>query len=316
MLEPDITRKCLATLAAAGAVAGFSLFASWWLTVPEREEPAAVRLVSRTGVPPAPSIEPPADPVPAATPLAWRSALETDVPAPAAPGGGGSEPWERRAFELEQDNVRLRGRLDDMLTWILDNVRGTFPLPEEQMAHLRINPVDENLGVSEDLIRLLRINEEETSRLDSALAGTRAALWNVEADYIQVETPADNQVVLSIPPYPVEGEELRGALYSQMENTLGEGRFLRFLQVAESGLDESFDYFGTADRLLQFEAVLDDATGDPQLYVRDERALPNREDPLRLDIIASERLVEELPAEYLPYWDWLPESVTRFAVRN
>jgi hypothetical protein len=86
--------------------------------------------------------------------------------------------------------------------------------------------------------------------------------------------------------------------------------------VAESGLDESFDYFGAADRLLQFEAVLDDATGDPQLYVRDERALPNREDPLRLDIIASERLVEELPAEYLPYWDWLPESVTRFAVRN
>ncbi len=65
----------------------------------------------------------------------------------------------------------------------------------------------------------------------------------MEADYIQVETPADNQVVLNIPPYPVEGEELRGALYSQMENNLGEGRFLRFsLQVAESGLDESFDF--------------------------------------------------------------------------
>ncbi len=177
MLEPDITRKCLATLAAAGAVAGFSLFASWWLTASEREDPAAVRLVSRTGSPPAPSLESPAAPAPAATPLAWRSALETDVPASAAPGSGGMEQWERRAFELEQDNARLRGRLDDMLTWILDNVRGTFPLPEEQMAHLRLpDPVDENLGVSEDLIRLLRINEEETYRLDTALAGTRAAL--------------------------------------------------------------------------------------------------------------------------------------------
>ena len=35
--------------------------------------------------------------------------------------------------------------------------------------------------------------------------------------------------------------------------------------------------------------------------------------PLRLDVTASERIVDELPDEYRAYWDWLPDYVTRFA---
>ena len=50
--------------------------------------------------------------------------------------------------------------------------------------------------------------------------------------------------------------------------------------------------------------------------MRDERVVPSKDDPLRQDILASERIVTELPAEYYPYWKWLPEYVTRFSKSN
>ena len=52
------------------------------------------------------------------------------------------------------------------------------------------------------------------------------------------------------------------------------------------------------------------------MFVRDERVLPSKDDPLRQDITASERIVTELPAEYYPYWNFLPEYVTRFSRSN
>ncbi|MDY0149618.1 MAG: hypothetical protein RBT03_06000 [Kiritimatiellia bacterium] len=311
------------TLLAVGLVVGFSIFASWWLTAPGWGIAPSVadgyQQEADSAPPPPPRA--PASPVPAVTegiPLAWRSALESPATLAGAAAATNSKTgaWEQRAFELEKDNVRLRGRLDDMINWMVDNVRGTFPLPEEQMAHLRLKPVGEDMGVSDDLIRLLRLDEQETDRLDAAFVGTRTVLWDLEGESIQVESPAANHVVLNIPPYAEEGEQVREALYDELEQTLGTARFSRFLQVAELGLDESFDYFGESDRLLQFEAVSDEVSGSPQLYVRDERVVPNREDPLRLDIIASERIVAELPEEYLPYWNWLPEIVTRFSRRH
>lgn len=319
MLEPDITRKCVAALMTAGAVAGFSMLGTWWVSKSD-PDPFSLRLDS---------------PVPALAPASRLPAADAADPKPNGGGrarsappkttldeavaGAAGEPvsdWERRAFELEKDNVRLRGRLDDMLVWVLENVRGTYPLPEEFMAQLRLDATGDHLGVSDDLIALLRLNDDEIERVDDVLIGTREALWDVEADYIQVATPAENQVILNIPPHPVEGEELRLALYHQLERTLGQARFMRLLQVAEAGLDESFEYFGAVDRLLQFEAFNDESTGHPRLFVRDERLLPSRDDPGRLDIIASERVVTTLPGEYMRYWDWLPLAITRFAAQN
>jgi hypothetical protein len=313
MLEPDIARKCLAALIAVLLLVGVSVFASWWLAAPGPDP------VEIPASPPPPSVPPsPENPPAAPTPLAWRSAIAPEALMDAEPAVSGPERerLERRAFELEMDNARLRGRLDDMLNWIIDNVRGTFPLPEGQMAHLRLVPVDEDMGVSADLAELLRLDDDEVDRLDSAFLGTRSVLWDLEAEVILVENPSQNQVVLNIPPYSQEGEYVREALYDELQQTLGAARFLRFLQVAERGLEEKFEYFGAVDRLLQFETVRDDASGDTQLFVRDERVIPNRDDPLQLDIIASERILTELPEEYLPYWNWLPEDVTRFSGGN
>jgi hypothetical protein len=309
MLETDIARKCTATLIGVALMVAVSVLASWSLSA-AGVGPKASKIPAERAAAAAPKAE--------ATPGNSRakpaqSPARVQAAAPAAAGDSDRAWLERKAFQLELENARLRGRLDDMLNWILENVRGTFPLPEAQMANLRLIPVDKDMAVSDDLVKVLRLNDEEADRLDDAFLGTRSVLQDLETEKISVEEPAVNQVVLNMPPYAEEGQLVREELYGELKKTLGAARFDRFLQVAETGLDEKFDYFGEADRTLQFEALQDDASGAAQLFVRDERVVPSKDDPLRQDILASERIVTELPAEYFPYRNWLPEYVTRFS---
>jgi hypothetical protein len=308
MLETDISRKCAATLIGVALLVLASVGAAWWRYSP----PVAAVPAKALAVSPAAGA---AKSKPAADSPAQRAGSKSVQAGPANSLAAAPEQdqLQRKAFQLEMENARLRSRLDDMLNWILDNVRGTFPLPEDQMANLRLVPVDEDMAVSGDIAQLLRLNEEEVGRLDAAFLGTRSVLQDLEAENISVEKPAENQVVLNIPPYGEEGQLVREELYGELKKTLGTARFDRFLQVASTGLDEKFEYFGDVDRTLQFEAMEDEKSGTSQLFVRDERVLPSKADPLRQDITASERIVTELPAEYYPYWNWLPEYVTRFS---
>ena len=303
MINAGIARKW------AGGVLGIALLGAvsgglaWWRSAAGEGAEAVAPVVAP---PAAPSIPP--------GPAAATAPAPKPPPAAAAPAA--QDQLARKAFQLEMENARLRGRLDDMLNWILANVRGTFPLPEAQMANLRLVPVDDDMAVSADLAQLLRLNPEEVDRLDDVFLDARGVLQELEAVNITVAAPAENQVVLSIPPYIAEGQVVRDELYGELRRTLGTARFDRFLQVAEAGLEEKFDFFGDADRKVEFEALPDDGSGAAQLYVRDERARPSKDDPLRLDITASERIVDELPEEYFAYRDWLPDSVTRFARNN
>ena len=289
-----------AALLGGSAVVGLVAGVSVWLAAagPAPAPPAVARPASASA--------------PAAAAAFGAKPAAPSAAAPAAAPVADRE-LERKAFRLELENAKLRARLDDMLNWIVANVRGTFPLPDHQMANLRVAPVDTNLATSADLAEILRLNDEEIFLLDSAFLGTRAVLREVEAEKISVDQSAEKQTVLNIPPYAEEGELVREELYGELKRALGAGRFDRFLQIAATGLDESFDHFGAADRTLEFEEVTDAATGEAQLYVRDERVLPNKDDPARQDVTASERIVTVLPAEYVAYWNWLPEYVTRFA---
>ena len=310
MKENDIARKCVAALLGVAGLVSLSVLVSHFVSFSGSHEGA------RAPLPPA--LSPVASkPNPAPTSTASGRMGPLLVPATSTVSTAASkDSIERKAFQLEMENARLRGRLDDMLNWILENVRGTFPLPEEQMANLRVVPVDTNMAVSDDLAQVLRLNDEEVERLDAAFSGSKALLQDLEAENISVQTPSERQVVLNIPPYAEDGQLVREELYGELKKTLGSARFDRFLQVAETGLEEKFEYFGEADRTLQFEEVVDTATGGSQLFVRDERVVPNREDPMRQDIMASERLVTELPQEYYAYWNWLPKIVTRFSTSN
>jgi len=305
MRENDIARKCTATLIGVALIVCSSVLASWWIASSGTGvNSSASQVAPESLVESAPSQS-------KALPLAFRP-VSSEKPLSSSTGVKALDDLERQTFQLEMENARLRGRLDDMLNWILDNVRGTYPLSEGQMANLRITPVDEDMAVSGDLAEVLRLNKEEITSMDTAFIGMRAVLQEIEAENIQVEEPLDNQVVLSIPPYGEDGELVREELYRELEKTLGPARFDRFLEVAEIGLEEQFEYFGEVDRTLQFEALEDDGSGI-QLFVRDERVLPSKDDPFRQDILASERIVNELPSEYYPYWDWLPEYVTQFS---
>ena len=310
MKETDIARKCAASLLGVAGAVSLLVLASRLVSFSGSQEPVGAK--SAAVLPPVASKSGPADS--RTTSARPGTAL---IQAPSAVSTASSkDSLERKAFQLEMENARLRGRLDDMLNWILENVRGTFPLPEEQMANLRVVPVDTNMAVSDDLAQVLRLNDEEIERLDAAFSGSKALLQDLEAENISVETPSESQVVLNIPPYAEDGQLVREELYGELKKTLGSARFERFLQIAGTGLEEKFEYFGEADRTLQFEEVLDAATGGSQLFVRDERVVPNRDDPLRQDILASERLVTELPREYYAYWNFLPETVTRFSKEN
>ncbi len=306
MRERDITRRCGAALGAVVLLVCLSILGSWWSSSLREGEGGETRPASRA---------PKAGPVPAAAGAREGKSVPTVV-AKAAPAPAWADDLERKAFQLEMENAKLRGRLDDMLNWILENVRGTFPLPEGQMAHLRLVPVDTNMAVSADLAEVLRLNDAEVDRMDAAFLDTKALLRDLEAENISVEKPTESQVVLNIPPYAEDGQMVREELLVELKKTLGAARFDRFLQVAGTGLEESFEYFGEVDRTLLFEAVRDAVSGDSQLFVRDERVVPNREDPLRQDIATSERIVTELPPEYDPYRSWLPEAVTRFSKSN
>ena len=309
MREGDIVRKCAGALGGVAVLVAVSVLASWWVSAPEpNRAPAA-----STAAAPGPAANPAVD---SAQPRAGLIPAAPPVGPAAGDAAGVRDLLEKKAFRLEMENAKLRGRLDDMLTWILDNVRGTFPLPEEQMANLRLVPVDTNMEVSADLAQVLRLDDEEIDRLDSAFIGTRSVLQELETEKISVDQPAEKQVVLNIPPYAEEGQLVREELYGELKKTLGPGRFDRFLQIAEAGLEEKFEHFGEVDRTLKFEEVTDAASGAAQLFVHDERVLPSKDDPLRQDITSSERLVTELPDEYYAYWNWLPEYVIRFARSN
>lgn len=312
MREPDHYRKYAAVLIGVAVVVCAAVLVSWWL-------PATATTHSDCSASVASSTSPETSPPPtlAAAPAPEESPRAAPAPKPVVPASGPSaseEALARKAFQLEMDNARLRGRLEDMLNWIVANLKGTFPLPDNQIANLRLLPMDESLeGVSEDLIRLLRLNDTEIDSLDTAFIGTHTLLRDLEEAGIAVESPSPNQVVLNIPAFADEGHEAREELYAELKRALGTPRFNLLLQVAEDGLDEQFENFGDQERILEFEALTDPAGGGEQLFVRDERARPSKKDPFRVDLTTSERIVTELPPEYYTYLHWLPASIMRFA---
>lgn len=221
---------------------------------------------------------------------------------------------ERRNFQLEQENIRLKGRLDDMLNWLLTNIRGTYPLDEQQLANLHIRPLNEEGLVSDDLAGFLKLSDEETGVMDAVFLDGRQILQEISAEGIFVdENEEELQVTVNIPSFPEDGQFVREELYRELQKTLGTARFDRLLQVAGSGLEEQFGYFGEASRQLQF-TVLEGADGtDEQLFLRDEWVIPTG-DPLQQDVKAREAVLAALPSEYLFYVDWLPDYMRQFIV--
>lgn len=314
MTGTDELRRWAWVVGVVGALALGSMATSFWLGRENNTGRGAVAHGSE-GAAAVPVVEAKAD-VPAAEDKRERAGAEEAAgPVRRATGNRDREMETARArvAELEAANERLRARLDDMLSWIVDNVQGRFPLPEAQMANLRISPATEEGMVSEDLAEVLRMTDEETARLDEAWTGAMGVLRELEEGGIRVEDgDGETWAKLAFAPYGEDGGLVRDYLYEETLATLGKGRFLRFLQVAGAGLEDQFDSFGDRERTLEINVLADGGEGE-SLFIRDEVRKTDPEDPMKQTGTSVERVTGTLPKEYERYLGHFPELVGRFA---
>jgi len=302
----------VAGLLVLGAGFVFLLFIGSSLGWFEREPSAPAR--ARPGGTPAALSAAPAAAAPAA-PIAAPSRR-------AGPSGGGpgalkdAEALETRLREIETENRRLRGEVQDLhgrlvgvLNWVLTNFRGTYPLPEPLMARLQVPPVTEDYTLHPEAAALIKVTPEEEQKINDVFAYARSYLAEIEAAMLTVTSPRPDKVILHIPPFAEDGAALREDMYAALEITLGADRFDRFLKVSEAGLKSSFYRFGEASRTLVFELVYAGEGEPPQLKIKDGWIMETV--PGAKEITATEATVTNLPSRYAAYSPWLPDYLVQ-----
>ena len=219
---------------------------------------------------------------------------------------------EEKSRALAQANAELQSKYDDLGNWVLQNVRGKFPLPDRLVGRLDLSPVDENFALNGDVVEVLNVKPEEKALVDDALIATHDTLAQMEKAMVTATQSAPNKATLYIPAYAEEGEQARQDLYRALSAALGEARFSRLLDMTEQQLDKQYHYFGGAQRTMVFElASTPDHPDDQFLVIKDGWIRPNGENGRTYEV--SETSVRELPKEYTGYLGILPAYVSAFA---
>ncbi len=288
--------KRVGLYAGQAALIALAITIGWWFAAPgPAEDPPAVA-VARV---PSAAADAKAEPVAAVAPESEEAPAVSD-----------------RAVhrQLLEDHAALQGRYNKMLQWMVDNYRGKYPLPERLVGRLRLAPLTENGEVHPDLIEMLRLSDDEKGLVQDVMVYVGDRMRQMEQERARVAEQSDTRITFSVPPFAEAGGELREDLYLALESTLGEHRFDRMVEVAGESMRETFHYFGEAARTLTFEVIFPATPGahPPYLLIRDGWIVPEGES-VRLTRV-TETAVTELPERYLPYREWLPESVSRYAV--
>ena len=219
---------------------------------------------------------------------------------------------EERSRELVKANADLQAKYDDLGNWVLQNVRGKYPLPDRLVGRLDLSPVDENFALHGDVVEVLNVKPEEKALVDDALIATHDTLAQMEKSMLTVTQSAPNKATLYIPAYAQEGEQARQDLYRALSAALGEARFTRLLDMTEQQLDKQYHYFGGAQRTMVFElASTPENPEDQFLVIKDGWIRPNGENGRTYEV--SETSVRELPKQYAGYLGLLPSYVAAFA---
>ncbi len=255
------------------------------------------------------------DPPAAAEGAAAEPATAVRRPAPRAavregkPAGYVSEERNR---ELAQAHAELQARYDDLGNWVLQNVRGKFPLHDRLLNRLDLAPVDENFMLHGDVVEVLNVKPEEKALVDDALIATRDTLNQMELAMLTVTQTAPHKATLYIPAYADSGEQARQDLYQALSTALGEARFNRLLDMTQRQLEKQYHYFGSAQRTMVFElASTEENPDDAFLVIKDGWIRPDGEHGRTYEV--SEHSVRELPAQYGSYLNLLPAYVAAFA---
>ncbi|HMP73420.1 MAG TPA: hypothetical protein PKE55_09185 [Kiritimatiellia bacterium] len=231
------------------------------------------------------------------------------------------ETWERGgdAWLREEspgvDAARLaeaEARYEALVQWLLENVRGRYPVPERLVNRLNVNPVSEDFGMSEDLQELLRLEPDRRVLVDEVLRYTKAVLGELERSQLEVASVSADQVTLYIPPYPELGRVAKEDLYHGLEVAMGPVKFDRMLDVSEASLRGQYHHFGEAERLLTFQLMVPESGSvNPYVLIRDEWVTSEGPSVRRTEVV--ETAVVEIPAPYQAYTPWLPPALSVFA---
>lgn len=254
----------------------------------------------------------------AARPVSQEVAAERASPAPApppaAPPPAPEKPVEEnpRYRELQTAHRAVSRQYEELANWVLNNMRGRFLLKEKLVKNVKIPPLTEGFQLHPELADFLEINDKERSLLEDALDYGRSSMLAVEGQYLSVTQFTPDRVAVHIPPYEKEGVTMQRDLYDAMETVLGAERFGRMLTAGEQDLIKQYHYFGAATRTLIFQLMADPQPNQPPyLVIRDGWILPDG--PSQRTMQIAEASVRELPNDYLPYLQWLPDFVAAYA---
>lgn len=213
---------------------------------------------------------------------------------------------------LEQARQTLQQQYNDLTRWILDNVRGKFPVPDRLVGAMRLTPMNPDLNVNRDLVELLNLEPEEVAMLQDAMHYTLGSLYELEQALVRVESINERQAVLRVPPYPEQGQAAKEDLYLALEATLGPARMDRLVDVTEEEMARQFNHFGQGDRTLAFEVIdLQDEGIPPYLLIRDTWVLSEGDSVRKSEI--TETAVFTVPPGYETFLPWLPETFAPYA---
>ena len=223
-----------------------------------------------------------------------------------------------QASRLKEENLKLRALNDELqnrlvavLNWILSNFKGKYPLSETYLSKLQIAPLTEDYTLHSEALNFLKVTPDEERKMNDAFAYARRTLEEIETVILTVTNPRPDKVILHIPAFPEDGKVLRDDLYAALDATLGRDRFDRFLQVSETGLNQSFYQFGEASRTMVFELAYLSNSTTPQLKIKDGWVIELGSNSRQ--VAAVESYVTNLSPKYHSYLAWLPEYVGRYS---
>ena len=230
---------------------------------------------------------------------------------PVAPRAERTDDLVAQNRSLRAERRTLQSQYDSLSQWILENVRGKFPVPDRLVGTMRIPPMGDDYQVNGDLVELLHLDDQEVNLVNDALQFTRASMTDIEQQRIQIEEMNERRAVLRVPSYPAEGETMKEDLYLALEATLGPARMDRMIDVSEEELSRQFNHFGQGERALAFEVIEPaDASIPPYLLIRDTWVLSEGESVRKSEI--TETAVLTVPEPYAPFVPWLPETFSPY----
>lgn len=207
---------------------------------------------------------------------------------------------EEVQLELEEMQVQYEA----LMEWILDNVRGTYPLPEHLTTNISLAAMADDLSLDSDIAELLNMTDQEQDNVNGIFNYAIDSIADIEASLMEIQEADSGKVTFHIPTYAEMGEELLDEMSSAMTDTLGADRAARFNLFTAQDLAENLHYFGRAAHTIVMEPMpVNDNT--PGWRIRDAWISDSEEENTRV-IEVEERSVVTIPQKYDALLNLLP----------